>query len=62
MKITEKFTIIIGVALFTIFVVGLAWSISIGLAGFWRGLPFLVIIIFVIILLLYDSIKSLNKK
>ncbi|MDC0248164.1 hypothetical protein OAK00_03330 [Pelagibacteraceae bacterium] len=62
MKITEKFTIIIGVALFTIFVVGLAWSISTGLAGFWRGLPFWVIIIFVIILLLYDSIKSLNKK
>ena len=62
MKLSEKLTIIIGVALVGIFVIGLAWSISTGLAGFWRGLPFWVIIIFVIILLLYDSIKSLNKK
>ena len=62
MKISEKLTIILGIFLFGTFVIGLAWSISTGLAGFWRGLPFWVIIIFVIILLLYDSIKSLNKK
>ena len=61
MKISEKFTIILGIALFTIFVVGLAWSISTGLAGFWRGFPFWVIIIFVIFLVAYDSLKSLNK-
>ena len=61
MKISEKFTIILGVALFGIFVIGLAWSISTGLAGFWRGLPFWIIIIFVIFLLVYDSLKSLQK-
>ena len=61
MKISEKFAIILGVALFAIFLVGLAWSISTGLAGFWRGLPFWVIILFVLFLLVYDSLKSINK-
>ena len=37
MKLSEKITIIIGVSLVAIFVIGLAWSISTGLAGFWRG-------------------------
>ena len=61
MKISEKLTIILGIILFGIFVIGLAWSISTGLAGFWRGLPFWVIIIFVLFLLVYDSFKSINK-
>jgi len=61
MKISEKLTIILGVALFAIFIVGLAWSISTGLAGFWRGLPFWIIIIFVLFLLLYDSFKSIKN-
>jgi len=61
MKLNEKFTIILGVVLFAVFVVGLAWSISTGLAGFWRGLPFWFIIIFVLFLLLYDSLKSLKN-
>jgi len=61
MKISEKFTIILGIVLFVIFVTGIAWSISTGLAGFWRGLPFWIIIIFVIFLLVYDSLKSLQK-
>ena len=37
MKLSEKITIILGIALVAIFVIGLAWSISTGLAGFWRG-------------------------
>ena len=61
MKISEKFAIILGIALFGTFVVGLAWSISTGLAGFWRGLPFWVIILFVLFLLVYDSLESINK-
>ena len=61
MKLSEKLIIILSLFLFITFVVGLAWSISIGLAGFWRGLPFWVIIIFVIFLVAYDSLKSLNK-
>tara|TARA_Y100000590_G_scaffold450760_1_gene590995 strand:- start:2152 stop:2337 length:186 start_codon:yes stop_codon:yes gene_type:complete len=61
MKFSEKITIIIGISLVTIFVTGLAWSISTGLAGFWRGLPFWVIIIFCLFLLILDSVKSIKK-
>ena len=62
MKLSEKITIIIGVALVAIFVTGLAWSISTGLAGFWRGLPFWVIVIFCLYLLILDSIKAIQNK
>jgi hypothetical protein len=61
MKLSEKITIVIGISLFTIFVVGLAWSISTGLAGFWRGLPFWIIITIVLILLIYDSLKAIKE-
>ena len=61
MKISEKLTIILGIFLFGTFVVGLAWSISTGLAGFWRGLPFWVIVLFVLFLLVYDSSKAIKK-
>ena len=61
MKLSEKLTIILGIALVSIFVIGLAWSISTGLAGFWRGLPFWFIVLFVLLLLVYDSLKSINK-
>ena len=58
MKLSEKITIIIGISLVATFVIGLAWSISTGLAGFWRGLPFWVIVIFCLYLLVVDSLKS----
>ena len=61
MKFSEKITIIIGILLFSTFVIGLAWSISTGLAGFWKGLPFWIIVIFCIYLLIIDSLKSINK-
>ena len=61
MKLSEKLTIIIGVILVTVFLIGLAWSISTGLAGFYKGLPFWIIVIFVLGLLIYDSFKSLKK-
>ena len=61
MKFSEKITIIIGIALVAVFVIGLAWSISTGLAGFWRGLPFWIIIIFCLYLLIFDSYKSIKK-
>ena len=60
MKISEKLTIIIGLILVAVFLIGLAWSISTGLAGFYKGLPFWVIILFVLGLLIYDSLKSLK--
>ena len=61
MKISEKLTIILGILLFGVFVIGLAWSISTGLAGFWRGLPFWFIVLFVLFLLVYDSLKAIKK-
>ena len=36
------------------FIVGLAYSISTGFAGFWGGFPFWVIAIFVLALATYD--------
>ena len=61
MKLSEKITIIIGILLVLIFVIGLAWSISTGLAGFWRGLPFWVIVIFCLYLLIVDSLRYIKK-
>jgi len=61
MKLSEKFTIFLGVALVAIFVIGLAWSISTGLAGFWKGLPFWIIVIFCLCLLIADSLRSIKK-
>ena len=61
MKLSEKFTIFLGIVLVAIFVIGLAWSISTGLAGFWNGLPFWVIVIFCLFLLIVDSLRSIRK-
>jgi hypothetical protein len=61
MKLSEKITIFIGIALVTMFVVGLAWSISTGLAGFWKGLPFWVIVLFCLFLLIIDALREIKK-
>ena len=61
MKLSEKITIFLGIALVSIFVIGLAWSISTGLAGFWMGLPFWIIVIFCLYLLVIDSLKSIRN-
>ena len=61
MKVSEKFTIFLGIALVAIFVIGLAWSISTGLAGFWKGLPFWIIVLFCLYLLILDSLRSIRK-
>ena len=61
MKLSEKIIIFFGVTLVGVFVIGLAWSISTGLAGFWKGLPFWFIVIFCLFLLILDSLKSIKK-
>ena len=61
MKLSEKFTIFLGIILVSIFVIGLAWSISTGLAGFWKGLPFWIIVIFCLYLLIVDSLRAIKK-
>ena len=62
MKLSEKITIFLGIALVAIFVIGLAWSISTGLAGFWKGLPFWIIVIFCLYLLILDSLRLIKNK
>ena len=62
MKFSEKITIILGIALVATFVIGLAWSISTGLAGFWRGLPFWFIVIFCLYLHILDSLRAIKNK
>ena len=62
MKLSEKITIIIGISLVSIFVTGLAWSISTGLAGFYRGIPFWIIVLFCLFLLIYDSFKTIKEE
>ena len=44
----------VGSLLLSVFVIGLAHSISVGFAGFWGGLPFWVIVIFSLVLVWYD--------
>jgi len=61
MKLSEKITIFLGITLVSVFVIGLAWSISTGLAGFWKGLPFWIIVIFCLYLLILDSLNSIKK-
>ena len=61
MKLSEKITIFLGIALVATFVIGLAWSISTGLAGFWKGLPFWIIVIFCLCLLVADSLRVIKK-
>ena len=61
MKLSEKITIFVGITLVAIFVLGLAWSISTGLAGFWKGLPFWIIVIFCLCLLIVDTLRSIKK-
>ena len=52
MRLSEKLTILIGILLVAIFLIGLAWSISTGLAGFYKGIPFWIIVIFCLGLLI----------
>jgi len=53
-RLVNLITAVIGIALMATFVVGLSNSISTGFAGFEGGLPFMVIVGFVLLLVLYD--------
>ena len=58
----EKVFGLIGTLLVTVFVLGLAESISSGAAGFWGGLPFWVICFAVLTLVFYDLWNSCFRK
>lgn len=51
---TKFIVAVIGTALMVTFIVGIAYSISTGFAGFWGGLPFWVISLSVMAMALYD--------
>lgn len=48
----------VGTAILSIFVIALAESISGGFAGFWGGLPFWLIVIFVLGLAIYNFLEE----
>jgi len=57
----RKSTILVGLAgtaLVSVFVIGLAYSISTGFAGFWGGLPFWVIVTLVLSLAILDFFQE----
>lgn len=50
----KRISALIATGLVMVFVLGLAESISSGFAGFWGGLPFWIIALFVMGLALFD--------
>ena len=58
----EKISGFLGLFIVTIFVLGLAESISSGAAGFWGGLPFWIICLSVLPLIFYDFWDSCFRK
>jgi sterol desaturase/sphingolipid hydroxylase (fatty acid hydroxylase superfamily) len=53
---------VIGTLLVTVFVLGLAESISSGAAGFWGGFPFWVICMAILVLVFYDLWDTSYRK
>jgi hypothetical protein len=51
---TKCIVALIATGLLVTFILGLAYSISTGFAGFWGGLPFWIISIAVLSMALYD--------
>lgn len=60
--IFKRISALIGSLMVAIFVLGLAEGISSGFAGFWGGLPFWVISLFVLVLVFYDLWDSTIRK
>ncbi|WP_282153083.1 hypothetical protein [Ruegeria atlantica] len=61
-RLTNIIMGLIGIGLMMTFILGLAHSISTGFAGFWGGLPFLCMAVFVIALALYNFWEDAVKK
>ena len=53
---------LIATAVLCTFILGLAHSISTGFAGFWGGLPFWVIAVFVLCLAAYNYYEDCVRK
>ena len=61
MKLSEKFTIFVGIVLVGTFVLGLAWSISTGLAGILEWVTFLDYS-YILSLFTYIGFFKINQK
>ncbi len=61
-SLIEKISGLVGSLLVTVFVLGLAESISSGAAGFWGGLPFWVICFLILPLVIYDLWDTCFRK
>lgn len=59
---TNIITGLIGLLILAVFTIGLSISISQGFAGFKGGLPFAIIVAFVLLLALYDFYDSCFRK
>ncbi len=59
---TQKIVSVIATVLLMIFILGLSRSISGGLAGFWGGLPFMVIAIFILALAIIQCWQEAFRK
>jgi len=53
-RLTNIITGLVGLLLMASFVIGLSHTISTGFAGFWGGLPFVIIIVIVLTMAGYD--------
>jgi len=61
-KQIDQISGIIGIAILMAFVLGLAYSISSGFAGFWGGLPFWIITLTTLVLVIYDYWDTTVRK
>ncbi len=61
-ELIEKLSALTGTFLVSVFVLGLAYSISTGAAGFWGGLPFWVICFGILPLILFDFWDTCYRK
>jgi len=55
----DRIAAILGIVFVAVFVLGLAWGISHGFAGFWGGLPFWCIALTVLVMIVYDFWSTL---
>lgn len=55
----DRIAAILGIVIVGVFVLGLAWGISHGFAGFWGGLPFWCIALIVLAMIIYDFWSTL---
>ncbi len=60
--LVNKISGLVGSLLVSVFVLGLAQSISHGAAGFWGGLPFWIICLSILPLIAYDFWDSCIRK